>query len=79
MARLDDLRALSELLWSSLEVCDAEKRAPLAAQYRATLTELAELEKQASKVGDPVDEIAARRAARGGSTARGSRATGVAG
>lgn len=68
--RLESLRALESLLWESLEACPEGKRAPLAAQYRATLAEVDVLEREAGKVADPVDEIAARRSARGGATAR---------
>lgn len=68
-SRLEALRDLAEVLRLSIDgVSDIfpEKRAPLAAQYRATLAEVAVLEAAAAKeVGDPVDEIAARRAARG--------------
>ena len=56
------LEALRDLLASSLVEAKAEKRAPLAAQFRAVLAELAGL-----PVGvevSAVDEIAARRSAR---------------
>lgn len=77
--RLDALRDLAGLLRESLNEADADKRAPLAAQYRATLAEVAQLESEAGKVADPVDEIAARRSARGGATARPGRTAGGAG
>lgn len=77
--RLESLRSLAALLWESLGVCPEDKRAPLAAQFRATLAELDQLEREAGKVADPVDEIAARRAARGGATARPRGASGGAG
>lgn len=64
MDRSEELEALRVLLWDSLQAVDADKRAPLANQYRGTLAELAELTKGSGKVGDPVDEIARRRAAR---------------
>jgi len=70
MTRKDDLEALRDLLWLSLQQADPDKRAALAAQYRGTLAELADLTKDAEKVGDPIDEVAKRRAARGGATAR---------
>jgi hypothetical protein len=63
--RVTDLEALRDLLWASLAEAPASARAALAAQYRGTLAELAELAVQTEKVGDPLDEIAARRAARG--------------
>jgi len=67
--RKASLEALGEVLWASIQAADPEKRAPLAAQYRATLSELADLDgKKGGKV-DPLDEIAARRAARGGAAA----------
>jgi len=44
MARLDDLRDLRELLLDSIREAPADKRAPLAAQLRATLTEIDELD-----------------------------------
>jgi len=68
--RLDSLKLLEGVLWDSITAADADKRASLAAQYRATLAEVADLEREAGKVADPVDEIAARRSARGGATAR---------
>lgn len=74
--RLESLRALESMLWESLNVCPEDKRAPLAAQYRATLAEIAAIESESGKAGDPVDEIAARRAARGGATSRLGRASG---
>ena len=67
--RKAELVALSEVLWVSIGSVDPEKRAPLAAQYRATLKELAELDGKKGGVGDPLDEIAARRVARGSSAA----------
>lgn len=68
--RLEALVDLAAVLKASIDDSPADKRAPLAAQYRATLAEVAELEREAGKVADPVDEIAARRVARGGATAR---------
>lgn len=64
-ARLSQLESLRDLLWDSLESADPEKRASLAAQYRGTLAEIDALSKDAGKAGDPLDEISARRAARG--------------
>ena len=70
MARIDDLRAAQDLMWSSIAEADPDKRAPLMNQWRALEATLAELGKAEEKTGDPLDEIAARRTARGGSTAR---------
>lgn len=61
-------------MWASIEAADADKRAPLMNQWRALESTIAELEAESGKVADPVDEIAARRAARGGATARPGRA-----
>ena len=72
--RLPALESLRDLLRTSLDEAPADKRAPLAAQYRATLSELATLSAESAKAGDPLDEIAARRSARGGATARPRRA-----
>jgi hypothetical protein len=68
--RKADLEALRDLLWVSLQATDPDKRASLAAQYRGTLAELAELDRGAGKAGDPLDELTARRAARGVATSR---------
>lgn len=74
-SRLESLRSLAAVLWESIADADPEKRAPLAAQYRATLAEVAELERESGKVADPVDEITARRAARGAGSAARTRRT----
>lgn len=42
--RLTDLRDLRDLLRSSIAEVEPDKRAPLSHQYRATLSEIAELE-----------------------------------
>jgi hypothetical protein len=65
--RRERLIALRDLLAESLREVDPEKRAPLAGQYRATLTEIDAL--AGAKEADPVDEIAQRRAARRAGTA----------
>lgn len=68
MTRLEALADLAEVLRRSIDYVNPdfpEKRAPLAAQYRATLAEIALIESAQQKAGDPIDEIAARRAARG--------------
>lgn len=67
---------LAALLKASLDDTPSDKRAPLAAQYRAVLAEVAQLQRESGRVADPVDEIAARRVARGGATARPRVATG---
>lgn len=74
MARVDDLKAALGVMWASIEATDPEKRAPLMNQWRALEATIAELESDSEKVGDPIDEIAARRTARGGATARLGRA-----
>lgn len=62
--RLEDLQAAADLMWDSLIESPADKRAPLMAQWRALTADVAAMSND-SKVGDPVDEIAQRRAARG--------------
>lgn len=74
--RLEDLQALRELLWSSLHAADADKRAPLAARLESVVEQIEQLT-PAVEVGDSIDEIAARRAARGGATARERRSDGA--
>jgi hypothetical protein len=74
VARIDDLKAKREFMWDSMQLADPDKRAPLMNQWRALDASIAELESKTEKTGDPVDEIAARRAARGGATARPGRA-----
>lgn len=74
MARLDELVKARDVMWESIVEADPDKRAPLMNQWRALESTIAELSGAAEKMGDPVDEISARRAARGGSTARPGRA-----
>ena len=76
VARVDDLTAARDLMWASIVESDPDKRAPLMNQWRALEAAIAELAKDSEKTGDPIDEIAARRSARGGSTARTRRAEG---
>lgn len=67
-SRLEELKDLKALLWSSLVEVDADKRSPLAAQWRAASSEIAELEGEAPAVvpvGDPLDELRAKRKSRG--------------
>lgn len=68
-ARLDDLEAMRELLWESLQEAPADKRAPLFARLESVVEQIETLTPTES-VGDPIDEISARRAARGGATSR---------
>ncbi|GAA1992838.1 hypothetical protein GCM10009718_33180 [Isoptericola halotolerans] len=68
--RLDRLKALADTLEDSIAQADPEKRGPLAAQFRATLADIEALDQDA-KAGDPIDELAKRRSARGAGTASG--------
>lgn len=68
--RQADLERLLALLWDSIEAADADKRAALAARIESVLGQIATLESAKPKGGDPIDEIAARRTARGGATSR---------
>lgn len=68
--RQADLERLLELLWESISSVDPDKRAPIAARIESVLQQVASLESAKPKGGDPIDEIAARRTARGGSTSR---------
>lgn len=68
-SRLDDLKRLRTVLWDSLAEAPADKRAPLVARLESVLAQIEALA-PAQKAGDPVDEVAARRAARGGATSR---------
>lgn len=76
MARIDDLKSKLGFIWESALAADPDKRAPLMNQWRVLEATIAELESKSEKAGDPVDEISARRAARGGATARVGRAPG---
>ena len=69
--RLDDLKAMRELLWSSLNEADPDKRAPLFARLESVIEQIESLSPN-EKAGDPVDEIAKRRAARGTVAAKGA-------
>lgn len=68
MTRLEDLTQLRSDLLDWLGEAPADRKAALVAQYRATLAEIDELSPKEA-VGDSIDEIAARRAARRSSTA----------
>lgn len=70
--RLEDLKALRELLWESIRQADPEKRAPLAARLESVVEQIEKLSPRA-KAGDPIDEIAQRRSARGAGSAKSQR------
>lgn len=50
MSRLEELDDLRRLLWESIEGTPPDKRAPLSAQLRGVLTEIAELGGDAAPV-----------------------------
>ena len=71
--RQQELEWLAGVLKASIEDAPPDRRGPLASQFRATLAELNALTEQARKKEpeiDPFDELARRRAARGGPAAR---------
>lgn len=72
MARLDRLRDLADGLESALAEASIGVKAQLAAQYRATLAEIDELERASAPAekGTGLDELTARRAARQSGAAR---------
>ena len=70
MERLDALSTLRDDIAGWLQDCPVDRKAALIAQYRATLAEITALTPEQVKVGDPVDEIARRRAARGAGTTK---------
>lgn len=71
MARIDKLRDLAALLEESLQEASVGVRAQIAAQYRATLAEIDELDDApATGKGTALDELNARRAARESGAAR---------
>lgn len=71
MSRLDDLTRLRADLLEWLEEAPADRKAALVAQFRATLAEIDELSPKEA-VGDSIDEIAQRRAARRSGPAKGA-------
>lgn len=76
--RLKALQDLRDLIATQLDLTDSARDiAALAARFQSVLSEIEALDNASGKAGDPVDEIAARRSARGGSTARPGRAQGV--
>ena len=70
-SRLRTLEALRDVLAVSITAADPDKRAPLAARLTDVLEQIERLT-PAKKVGDPVDEIAKRRASRGAGSAKSS-------
>ena len=71
--RADVLSGLLDTALGSIEAASPDKRAPLIGQVRAILAELDDLKTKAAKGGDPIDELASRRAARGAGSGEGSR------
>lgn len=73
-SRLTRLKRLAKLLEESLDEASVGVRAQLAAQYRATLADIEEIEgaqsAPAGKKGTALDELNARRAARQPGSAR---------
>lgn len=65
---MDDLTKLRADLLEWMVDAPTDRRAALVAQFRATLAEIDELTPKEA-VGDSIDEIAARRAARRSSAA----------
>lgn len=70
--RATELRELYAIARESITAADPEKRAPLIARAESIALQIEALT-PTEKAGDPVDEIAARRSARGGATARSRR------
>lgn len=73
MARIEDLNDMRELLWESVRQADPDKRAPLFARLESVIAQIEAASPPAAKTGDPVDQIAERRAARGAGTAKSKR------
>lgn len=69
-ARLEDLQNLREVLWGSITEAPADKRAPLAARLESVVEQIEKLTPD-TKAGDPIDEVASRRARRRSGTAAG--------
>lgn len=73
MSRIDDLIELRGILRDALDEASVGVKAQLAAQYRATLAEIEEIEGASSAPagkGTALDELNARRAARQSGSAR---------
>lgn len=73
--RLRALEALRDVLAQSIVAADPDKRAALAARLTDVLEQIEKLTPVA-KAGDPVDEIAKRRAARGAGSSSSKRKAG---
>lgn len=74
-SRLDRLTVARDALAAAIAECDSKRDLPsLVREYRATMAEVDELGKVEAKVSDPIDDLASRRTARGGATARPRRA-----
>ena len=71
LAFLSELERLRDLLWDSLEDSPADKRGTLAREYRSTLEKIQELKKKQTEAGDPIDELANRRATRSANASKG--------
>lgn len=73
MARIDRLHDLADLLEKSLSEASVGVRAQIAAQYRATLAEIEDIEKASAPAageGTGLDELNQRRTAREAGAAR---------
>jgi hypothetical protein len=70
--RLAELRELYAIARDSIAEAAPDRRAPLIARAESLAAQIEALS-PTEKAGDPIDEIAARRAARGGATARSRR------
>jgi len=66
------LEALRDVLAVSILAADPDKRSSLSAQLTVVLAQIEALQPKA-KAGDPVDEIAKRRSARGAGSAKSQR------
>lgn len=77
-ARLRHLRTTLQGIQESIDASPPDKRAPLYGQLLACEARIAALADDDAKgaVSDPIDEIAARRAKRGGATSRLGQASG---
>lgn len=72
MARIDDLRDLRDILRTALDEATVGVKAQIAAQYRATLAEIDELERAdaPARKGTGLDALSERRAARAAGATR---------
>ena len=69
--RVRSLVALRDTLAGAIDTCDSLRDlATLARQLAEVLAQIDELTPEQAKAGDPIDEIAARRAARGAGPAK---------